>query len=585
MKYLLLVISFLFCFSLHAQTEEMDSLNAVLEEEISDSTRIVVLTRLSYLSTNFNPQKGAEIAQQAVSLAHSARLEDLKAQALFEFGEALLYSDFYDSALTVFDSLALILDRVDDPKLSIHILVEKGYIFLVKGEIDNALESSFKALELLDAADYPRIKARVLMDIAEIFRNQEDGESALKYNMQAFETAKENDLKQVMYQAESNMANAYEKLGDNEKSLEIMESLMSSYGEILNKDDSASIYSTMANQLMKLDRWKEAESNLLNALKLRKELNFPKSTAYVLKSLGYLYNQTKKPGKAIVYNEQAYKIGKEINHPYLLRDITGTLATAYYKIGKHQKAFDMLLEQRTYRDQLMDQERVRASQEMEKKYEAEKRRQQIALQNEQIATQQARISKEATLRNAIIGGSILLIVIAGLVINRQKLSIRNKAKAKELAELKLAKTKDELELREQELLTYVISIAQKNNLLHNVKEVAKKTEDLGEANKRLKKINHEIENGYNLNQQWEEFREKFEKIHQRFFDRLAELASDLTNTDRRICAYLKLGLSSKQISNLQNVSVESVEVRRSQIRGKLGLSKEDNLSTYIQNIS
>ena len=77
------------------------------------------------------------------------------------------------------------------------------------------------------------------------------------------------------------------------------------------------------------------------------------------------------------------------------------------------------------------------------------------------------------------------------------------------------------------------------------------------SNKKLKKIHTEIINGRDLTQQWEEFRMRFEKIHQDFFKRLADVGPNLTNNDWRICAYLKMGLSSKQISNLQNITVAS----------------------------
>ena len=73
----------------------------------------------------------------------------------------------------------------------------------------------------------------------------------------------------------------------------------------------------------------------------------------------------------------------------------------------------------------MELERLELSQEMEKKYEAEKREQQIALQDEQLATQEARLSQAATFRNALIGGSALLLIVIGLVVRNARLKSKS----------------------------------------------------------------------------------------------------------------------------------------------------------------
>ncbi|MCR9253548.1 MAG: LuxR C-terminal-related transcriptional regulator, partial [bacterium] len=423
--------------------------------------------------------------------------------------------------------------------------------------------------------------------IALIYEGKAMSEEALQLYVRSYEIAQklENSLHQI---------NVLRRIGGIHRNEDRLDSAMNYFRMAMDlavsldiPDKTVKLRTYIGVGLIHIDRaeYQESLKYYKQARKLAQDAESNSDLYYTDQAMSYIYQQMhgERPNpiyldSAIYYCESMLKYEQEIvQQPYLISQTYQTIAYLEETKGNYKEALKTWPKILQWRDSALTANSIRDIRELNEKYETEKKEQQIALQQEKL-------EKESAVRNGLIAGSLLLIVIAGLVINRQKLNIRNKAKEKELTELKLEKTKDELTLREQELLTYAITISQKNNLLHNVKEVAKKSDDLSDANSRLKKINVEIENGYSLSEQWEEFRQRFEKIHVQFFDKLAELATDLTNTDRRICAYLKLGLSSKQIANLQNVSVESVEVRRSQIRKKLQLSKEDNLSSFIMGI-
>jgi hypothetical protein len=83
---------------------------------------------------------------------------------------------------------------------------------------------------------------------------------------------------------------------------------------------------------------------------------------------------------------------------------------------------------------------------------------------------------------------------------------------------------------------------------------------------------------------WEDFKLHFEKVHQGFFTRLIGKYPALTSKDQRLCAYIHLGLSTKDISGLVNITPESAEIGRIRLRKKLGLDRSHNLSAFLQNI-
>ncbi len=149
------------------------------------------------------------------------------------------------------------------------------------------------------------------------------------------------------------------------------------------------------------------------------------------------------------------------------------------------------------------------------------------------------------------------------------------------------KYRDEIAGKDRELISSLIQIAQKNemvlylrknlSLIRNSLPVAtqKKVTDM------LQKIDeHQRRQLFN----WEDFKLHFEKVHQGFFTRLNGKYPGLTPKDQRLCAYIHLGLSTKDISGLVNITPESAEIGRIRLRKKLGLNRSENLSTFLQSI-
>ena len=149
------------------------------------------------------------------------------------------------------------------------------------------------------------------------------------------------------------------------------------------------------------------------------------------------------------------------------------------------------------------------------------------------------------------------------------------------------KYRDEIAGKDRELISSLIQIAQKNEMVLYLRKnlsiirnsltvpIQKKVSDM------LQKIDeHQRRQIFN----WEDFKLHFEKVHQGFFTRLNGKYPGLTSKDQRLCAYILLGLSSKDISGLVNITPESTEIGRIRLRKKLGLNRSHNLSTFLQSI-
>ena len=81
---------------------------------------------------------------------------------------------------------------------------------------------------------------------------------------------------------------------------------------------------------------------------------------------------------------------------------------------------------------------------------------------------------------------------------------------------------------------------------------------------------------------WKRFEQNFDIVYENYLKRLGEQYPLLNTNDKKLCAYLKMDLSSKDIAPLLNMSVRSVETARYRLRKKLGLSRDANLTEFLQ---
>ena len=98
------------------------------------------------------------------------------------------------------------------------------------------------------------------------------------------------------------------------------------------------------------------------------------------------------------------------------------------------------------------------------------------------------------------------------------------------------------------------------------------------------KINALLNNNMNTEDDWKMFLIKFEEKHTGFFKKMKSLYPQLTNSDLRLCACLKLNLETKEIAALMNLSVRAVENSRYRLRKKLNLQPSQNLNEFFLGI-
>lgn len=167
------------------------------------------------------------------------------------------------------------------------------------------------------------------------------------------------------------------------------------------------------------------------------------------------------------------------------------------------------------------------------------------------------------------------------VLEEREKNLRMQALEAEQKVIKLQKEHLEKDMAEKngQLAASTMSIIRKNEFLSALKDELKKS-DTSKVSGVIRTIDKEISEEDN----WKMFQEAFKNADKDFFDKLKARHPGLTSNDLRLCAYLRLNFSSKEIAPLLNISVKSVEIKRYRLRKKMELPHEANLTDYIINL-
>lgn len=159
---------------------------------------------------------------------------------------------------------------------------------------------------------------------------------------------------------------------------------------------------------------------------------------------------------------------------------------------------------------------------------------------------------------------------------------------KEIIELKNEQLIRDISFKNTELASIAMHLAHKKDFIttleQELKNIQKNKLGPGEVASNLKLIIHRLQQESILDEDWERFTHYFDELHMAFINRLKEKFPDLTNNDHKLCAYLRMNLSTKEIAALNNISPRGVEGSRYRLRKKMGLSNDANLNEYMNQI-
>jgi tetratricopeptide (TPR) repeat protein len=256
------------------------------------------------------------------------------------------------------------------------------------------------------------------------------------------------------------------------------------------------------------------------------------------------------------------------------------LAESSYRVGEYDLSYQSFKKYVRLRDSLLGSDKRREIAALEQAFEAEKRDAQIILQQKENDLLEQK-NAAASNRLLALGSFTALLIVLGLaVINRQKVKAKMQDTQLELSKVENEKLSQEVKFKNRELTSKALLIARNNEMLRelrsNLDELQQK-----KSSDEVRALMQEIDLNEIQSNNWDDFTTQFNELNPAFYKSITSKNEGLTRSDIRLAALLRMGLSSKDIASMLNISEDGIKKARYRLRKKLQLNSDDSLETEI----
>ncbi|MDL2257093.1 tetratricopeptide repeat protein [Bacteroidales bacterium OttesenSCG-928-I14] len=514
-----------------------------------------------------------------------------------------LAKSYYDRDIPCFDSTLYYLDKALDISLDhadeyYTYTVYSAYVDLLMktGNYPIAIEYYFKMLNMLDdkgsssddlyiKSEYESLYKRIGVCMTWI-----DIDKSLEYFFKSLDIVKEihyidpdfQDINDKSFSLYNNIGAAWIDAGEFEKANIYFQKVLDSLPIVENKSYYASFYNNFGIIKWELGEHEEAFNFYEQSLELNKELSNTVGIAGVYYNIGLCRYKNKDNKGAIPYLEQALSLSRQANNIHIEMTVAETLSEAFRDQGDFGEAYSMLNLQHTLKDSIVSAEKINNMSKMELQYLMEKQIKESELRQQVIISEKEQrslvVMMIAMLFFFLLIVSFLLYLTQRIKNKKNLLEQESLALQNENLELRNLKLKETLDTKTDELNSHIKYLLKKKDFVSSViEDVSKvKEEDPKNIALAMKDIKSDVESSV-----WNEFNVLFQDLHQDFYSKLYEKFPDLTQNEIRLCAFMRLNMSTKEISSITLQSIKSIEVARTRLRKKLGLPRTTNLAFYL----
>ncbi|NPD45948.1 MULTISPECIES: tetratricopeptide repeat protein [unclassified Lentimicrobium] len=377
-------------------------------------------------------KKSKEFIKLSIDIA--AELQDFKIlkSSYSKLGVINYIDRNFDNAITNYRLCILNAEHIND---SITIVASEfmiGVCYYQQGNYPKALESYQLALVMAEKTNQLSRQALILNNIANIQDELQNYPLALKYSEQALEIKMQLKDEKGAAETKENMATVYSKMEDYDKALGLYEDILAYKEEQKDNAGLSITYMNIGYIYEKLGKFQNALDYYSRSLHLLYQQDDSKNIAVCLNNIGDIYYALGKYKQAIDSSEKSLEIGKKLQSKTNVRSSALSLTKSFVKINQYKPAYEYHVLYSQMKDSLFNEESAKQLQEMETKYQTEKKQQEIEKQNLTIEKQHAQSRSQRIMLFAMFGGLLLVVLIAIQVFRGYK----QKKKANALLESK-----------------------------------------------------------------------------------------------------------------------------------------------------
>lgn len=581
--------------------------------------RLADLLELASENRASDTKRAIELGGEALQIAREQGLSESEAEALFYIAEAefnagdieaslknylasaeagqrsggresIEYAERIGDAGYCYFSLERYQEAIDLYTKSLEISLNNGYevqaanmygniaaIYVHWGDFGKAIEYNKLALEIDRRLNDPVMISTDLNNIGKIYEQWNMPDEAIAYYRESLVIARDIGNPNMIAVRMNNIGSVFYSQKHYEEALDYFRQALEIERAMGSKAKTGRRLSYIGSAYLEMKDYPSALEYLNQALPLLLEVNLPGDLARVYNTFGSYYLATGDYSMATNWFFKSHDLAKQQNlKPLQILSLKG-LSSSLAMEGKYMNAWETLQEMIRIKDSVFTQESNTRLAEFQARFENEK----ISLENK-VLKKDARIRRNWYIFSGFIALTAVVILLSIILILR--LRSRNLQQENEMARQKARHLQTELELKNKELTFKAMSIIQKNetvtDLLCGLETALKK----GESPESLEKILKSIRTS-DRDTSWKEFEVRFTQVHKEFYDKLNRKFPDLTPNERKLCAFLRLNMTTKDIASITHQSAHSINVARTRLRKKLNLSNsEENLITFLINL-
>ncbi|WP_066627776.1 tetratricopeptide repeat protein [Labilibacter marinus] len=494
-----------------------------------------------------------------------------------------VYSESSDSSINEFlKSIAYYKEQQDTLKM-IDINLKLVTVYTGNGRYSDAYDQIWHLLTLVEAPKFAEQKFGILNKLIGLYLLYEQHEKAIECYQQLpglVQTASLTDEKKVKYQGRIFGLGAWIELKTT-KDLKRAERLclmsIEQYKKIKNKPGFLHHSQTQLAHIYILMQKAEKAYAILKQLESYYTGPLKREHALLGYRLAQYYQLVDDEKNAISY----YKISlAAIDTFKTLLDKKPEsykkLASIYYNQGDFKQAFDYQQKAVELNNRFFSASQSQNKQlfEIKNKYQEEVLAQEMQL----IKTKNQILQLKTYL--IVLGFIIMIIVLVFLFKRKARKDILSHKLQNQKHLLEIEKQSEILELKNKELLSSALQLLEQDNWQADIKKRIAKLKLEGANAEIIQDVKSSLQ--VDTSNKWKEFEARFAAVNDSFFVKLKELYPRLTPTDLKMCAFIKLGFSSKDMSQIMGITVEGINTSRSRLRKKMDLQREVILSEYLQ---
>jgi tetratricopeptide (TPR) repeat protein len=453
-----------------------------------------------------------------------------------------------------------------------------GVIYFQVGQLDKALKNYLDAASTLENMEKPtlNILANNYVNLAIIYHRLGEIVKSITYYRKAAKIYEKCNDRLGIGESYTNLAVVYFDINLDSSYIYHLAAL-NIYRETGNIQREGLAWTYLADIYRERRINDTALAYYSKSIEVLKEIGFTYGLISGLSGRGVLLREVGNFESAISDLKEALDSATAIQALNLEESVSLELSNTYNSAGMYKEAYEILRRHKMLSDSLLGQEKIQTIKNLEFSYETEKKQQEIDRLNNEKRLAHIRLY-------SIIAISVLLIAFLLFIFNRQK-TIKNKKMAlmeatKMLTETKLAAAQTDIEMRKKLLLNYVMRISEKNDLFATIRS---KLSDKKQIDKEKQQELISILNSHLLIPgEKEELEHLTKQAGQVFFSKLDNLSKDLKETEKKVCVFLSLGLSSKDMASILNISPATIDNYRSNIRKKLNLDSNIGLEEFLK---